>query len=271
MEVTQIYKVTTEGKSVDYFTNKIFQELNTVPAQCYYIKDNKEMFIKYQIGVTEAAINSATNIKKLKNVGLEIRLSPTQSERNTVFINSAPSSIFTSTQETLVKKINEENPNIIALNTFVPPPKRHQQKLGSVKITLASRNMTNSILKYGIKIQGCMVQAHNTRQGQYLKVPQCGYCQKFHQLGDCTAYHPVCPHCGNSHRKHECNRGNDPPQCRNCRGQHRASSNLCPKRRELLTEEPIYDYKEESLVCPHGPEKSPNINSTPELRPAPTP
>ena len=36
-------------------------------------------------------------------------------------------------------------------------------------------------------------------------------------------------------------------------------------------EEPIFDYKEESLICPHGPEKSPNINPTPELRPAPTP
>ena len=36
-------------------------------------------------------------------------------------------------------------------------------------------------------------------------------------------------------------------------------------------EESIFDYKEDSLVCPHGPEKSPNINLAPELKPAPIP
>ena len=271
MEFSQVYTVSTEGKTVDYFTNKIFQEINTVPAQCYYIKGNKEMYIKYQVGILEATINSATNIKKLKEIGLEIRLTPTQSERNTVFINSAPNSIFTTTLEELTKRINIENPNIIALSTFVPPPQRHLQKLGSVKITLASQNMTDSILKYGIKIQGCMVQAHNTRQEQYLKLPQCRYCQKFHQLGDCIAHHPVCPHCSEKHRKHECTRINDPLYCHKCKGHHRTYSNLCPKRRELLTEEPIYDFNEESLVCPHRTERSPEINPDPDLRPAPLP
>ena len=95
---------------------------------------------------------------------------------NTVFFNSAPGAIFNQSIEDPKQHINESNPNITATAVYVPEKKYQLQKMGSIKITLLTRNMANSILHYGIKIYGCKMEPGSIRQGQYLSTAQCNYC-----------------------------------------------------------------------------------------------
>ena len=178
-----------------------------------------------------------------------------QAEKNTIFVTFAPKSIYISQEGELLEKINKHNPNIFALNLFVPPPKGHRtrQNLGPIKITLVNRTMTNSCLKYGIKILDQIMIPRTVKQGQYLKSPQCAFCQKYHYPGHCGGYQSTYPHCGGDHRRFKCNNKQASPFCINCRGSHKATSNLCPTRKKLLTDDLIPDIIIDELINPFGP------------------
>ena len=109
-------------------------------------------------------------------MSLTLKLTSFQLDKNTVFINSATEAIFNQSQEALLEHINETNPNIQAISAYVPPKRGHIQKLESVKLTLVTRNMVNSILSYGIRISGCHIEPGSIRQAHYLKEQQCSYC-----------------------------------------------------------------------------------------------
>ena len=115
--------------------------------------------------------------------------------------------------------------------------------------------MTNSCLKFGIKILDRIMIPRTVKQGHYLKTPQCAFCQKYHHPGHCGGVQPTCPHCGGEHRRFECDKKNIPPFCTNCGGHHKATSNLCPTRRKLLTDNLIPDAIMDDLISPFGPTK----------------
>ena len=91
------------------------------------------------------------------------------------------------------------------------------------------------------------------KQGQYLRTPQCAFCQKYHHPGHCGGYQPTCPHCGGEHKRFECDKKQATPYCINCRSTHKATSNLCPTRRKLLTDDLIPDAIIDELINPFGP------------------
>ena len=124
-----------------------------MPAQYYMVNANNNLFVKYPSSMNMDHIKAADNIKKLGTAGITPRLAPTEVEEKTIFVNSAPGAIFEIEQNQL---INEDNKNIIATNTYVPPKKVPNQKLGSLKITLATRNMVNSAFTFWIRILGCL-------------------------------------------------------------------------------------------------------------------
>ena len=251
MELGQIFKI-LDGvpKTPDYYTNKIFEETNLLTTQCYLINNDKDIFIKFQKGVEEHKLKNAINIKKMINIGLELKLTPEQAEKNTIFVNSAPITILETDPKQLLEEINGDNPNVVVISIYAPPAKSYSQKLTSLKITLASRVMTNSCFKYGIKIKGCFIDPANINQGLYSKIPQCKKCNHFHEAKHCTRTSPICAICGGDHEKFSCDSNEPRPFCINCKGRHRATSNLCPVRREFLTNDHIPDTKEEHLVSP---------------------
>ena len=250
-DTSQIYYIESEKKEPgDAYANLIFQKTSILPTQCYLVNDNQSLYVKYPIGVNPGTWHTPKTLKDLKTIGLIPKLTQRQQELNTIFINSAPSIIFDHTQESLIDHINESNKNIRAMNVFVPKQKSSSQKLGSIKITLMTRNMVNSIMTYGMRIGGCLMEPGSVRQGYYPKIPQCTFCQKFHK-GKCPATHPTCPNCAQSHRRFEC-RTRDRLKCGNCLEHHKASSNFCIIRNRQLTAEPIQDFKLEDLVCPFG-------------------
>ena len=248
---SQIYKILDpDPKPIDHYSNLIFEKTGLLPAQCYKINDNKDIFIKFIKGANEKLILGADNIKKFKEIGLGVKLSADQIDKNTIFINSAPITILETDPDILLDELNRDNPNMVALSIYAPPTKSLHQKLTTIKITLASRIMANSCYKFGVKIKGCLIPSSNIKQGQYLKTPQCPNCNGFHPKNSCTKEHPICAHCGGNHKKFSCSSINSRPFCANCRGPHRATSNRCPIRREYLSEEFIGDTRESDLTCP---------------------
>lgn len=248
---SQIFKIIDpDPKPMDHYSNLIFEKTGLLPSQCYKVNDDKDIFVKFIKEGNEKTILGANNIKKFKEIGLEVKLSADQIDKNTIFVNSAPISILDTDPNILLEEINKENPNITALSIFAPPIKSYRQKLTTMKITLASRTMTNACFKFGIKIKGCLIPSINIKQGLYLKTPQCLNCNGFHPNRQCNREHPACSHCGGNHKKYICNSNNPRPFCINCRGPHRATSNQCPIRREHLSEEFIGDVRESELICP---------------------
>ena len=252
MEYSLVYSLLRDKQEVDYYANKIFEITQVMPAQCYLVNSDKGLYVRYPNGTDMNQINGASNLRKLKDMGIMPKLNPKQMEENTIFVNSAPKKIFTMSSEELTTLINTDNKNIIALNTFVPPPRIPNQNLGSIKITLSTRNMVHSALTYGLRILGCIMEPCNIRQGHYLKIPQCTFCYRFHKTSACEHINPVCPNCAQKHRRFQCPNKEGPWRCVNCKGNHKATSNYCPDRSGLLSEEPLGDINQNSLVCPFG-------------------
>ena len=248
---SQIFKIIEpDPKPTDHYANQIFEKTGLLPSQCYKINDEKDIFVKFLKGANEKIILGANNIKRFNEIGLKIKLSADQIDKNTIFVNSAPISILETDPDVLLDELNKDNPNIVALTIYAPPTKSFRQKLTTLKITLASRTMVNSCFKYGIKIKGCLIPSANIKQGLYLTTPQCQNCNGFHPNNQCNKENPICAHCGGNHKKHTCKSLNSRPFCSNCRGPHRATSNHCPACRELLSEDFIGDIKETDLTCP---------------------
>ena len=142
METSLIYKIINEAnRSPDNFSNKLFEKTDIIPMECYQINDGKNLFLKIEGGTNSGKINKAHTIKILKELGLELKLSSDQAERNTIFVTTAPESIYTTSEGEPLEKINKDNPNIFALSLFVPPPKGHRtrQTLGPIKLLLLTK------------------------------------------------------------------------------------------------------------------------------------
>lgn len=263
MDSSQLYWVKPgQNHGPDHYANEIFLNTNIIPTQCYYVNDNTALFIKFPQGTNLDKWHSTKNLKELEKLGLTLKLNSIQMDKNSVFINSAPETIFNLTQEALIEHINENNTNIKAIGAYVPPKRGHMQKLGSVKLTVVTRNMVNSILSYGIRIAGCHIEPGSIRQAHYLKEPQCSFCYKFHS-GKCQSELPNCPICSKHHNRHQC-REKDNLKCSNCGFPHKSTSNNCRVRSNMLTNDLINDIDLNSIKCPFGKalQQAPNLAPT---------
>ena len=271
----QIYRfIENREKNPDQICGEIFQKTDVLPTQCYLVNDGKDVFIKFPSDVVIDHWTTTENIKILKEMGLTPKLSSNQIDMNTIYINSAPREIFNLEPEELIKKINEDNPNIYVTSLFVPPPKYNTQNLGSLKLTLPSRLMVNSILYFGLKLLERRVMPEDIQQGNYLTIEQCSFCQGFHKRSSCHKTRPTCPHCGGHHQRFECKNRNKTPWCSNCSLNHKATSNLCEMRKAHMTRDPIDDMNHLILRHPYRTDLNLNRKGTPKetmiQAPAPT-
>ena len=204
MDVTQIYSIVGEKKNMDYYANNIFERTKIMPNQCYLVNSQSNLFVKFPPDTNIDYINGAAQIRGLRDLGLVPKLNSKEMEENTIFVNSAPKAIFEMDPVQMMDTINRDNPNIIAINTYVPPPTTPDQNLGSIKITIVTRNMVNSAKAFGIRALGCRMLPSDIRQGQYLITPQCNHCQRFHDHNQCERLLPSWPNCALKHKRFQC-------------------------------------------------------------------
>ncbi|CAF1198218.1 unnamed protein product [Didymodactylos carnosus] len=69
---------------------------------------------------------------------------------------------------------------------------------------------------------------HNTKPAQCFICLQFGHVSKYCK----RAQNQICAKCGDNHRQENCDKGNVPPVCCNCKGEHLATSVECPKFKE---------------------------------------
>ena len=268
----QIYKIIGDpGKTPDEYCGELFPKTKILAAQCYKVNDQKDLFIRFPNKINLDQWTSTKNLKILHDIGLASKLGSNQMDRNSLYINSAPKEIFDKSPEEIMNKINEDNPNIKIISIFIPAPKFRTQNLGSVKITLATRLMTNSVLYYGIKLLDRHLQPDYIQQGAYLTRDQCTYCQNFHAIGACNKTKPTCPNCGGEHWRFECRNKDKRPWCVNCTENHKATSNKCEVRRIHLTTDLIDDLDMNLIVNPFGEEKTTTDDEVPTFIQAPVP
>ena len=55
-------------------------------------------------------------------IGLELKLTPEQAQKNTIFVNSAPITILETDPKQLLEEINGDNPIIVAMSIYAPLP-----------------------------------------------------------------------------------------------------------------------------------------------------
>ena len=268
----QMYRITRDrDKNPDQICGELFEKTKVLPSQCYLVNDQRDVFIKFPNDVDVDQWTTTTNLKILKEMGLTPKLSSNQVDMNTVFVNSAPREIFDKNPEELMAKINSDNPNIYITNIYVPPPKSRTQNLGSLKLTLASRLMVNSVLFYGIKLLERRLMPEDIQQGHYLTIEQCSYCQGFHSRNSCHKSRPTCPHCGGQHQRFECKNKDKRPWCTNCSLNHKATSNACEMRKAHMSIAPINDMNTLQLVHPYNTEHKRTETTTESFVQAPAP
>ena len=268
----QIFRIVKDrDKNPDKICGELLQNTKILPSQCYLVNEQKDVFIKFPNDINVDYWMTTENLKILKDMGLIPKLTSNQIDMNTVFVNSAPREIFDQIPEELMAKINSDNPNIFVTNIYVPPPKSRTQNLGSLKLTMASRLMTNSVLYFGIKLLGRRLMPDNIQQGHYLTVEQCTYCQGFHPRNTCHKYKPTCAHCGGQHQRFECKNKEKTPWCSNCTLNHKATSNICELRRAHMSTAPIDDISINLLVHPYNKEQQRRETSEQSFAPAPAP
>ena len=252
MEVTQIYSIIGEKKNMDFYANNIFERTKIMPNQCYLVNSQTNLFVKYLPDTNIDYIYGAAQIRSLRELGLIPKLSTKEMEENAIFVNSASNAIFDLDPIQMIDTINKDNPNIIAINTYVPPPRTPDQNLGSIKITMATRNMVNSAMAFGIRVLGCRMLPSDIKQGQYSLIPQCNYCQRFHEYNQCERLLPSCPNYALKHKRYQYPNKKGPFRCTNCNGPHKATSNFCHVRQNNQPNQIINDINQGSLVCPFG-------------------
>ena len=268
----QIYKIIGDpGKTPDEYCGELFSKTKILAAQCYKVNDQKDLFIRFPNKINLDQWTSTKNLNILQEIGLAPKLSSDQMDRNSLYINSAPNEIFNKSPDEIMNKINQDNPNIRIISIFIPAPKSRTQNLGSIKITLATRLMANSVLYYGLKLMDRHLQPDYIQQGLYLTREQCTYCQNFHAKGACNKTKPTCPNCGGEHRRFECRNKDKRPWCVNCTENHKATSNKCEMRRAHLTTDPIDDMDMDLILNPFGEEKPTTDEEEPAFIQAPVP
>ena len=107
--------------------------------------------------------------------------------------------------------------------------------LHTVKIVFKNHEALTSALRDGVALGNVI---HNVEKMKNTRrVMQCFNCKAFgHPSYQCQKKEPRCKYCGDGHKDDQC-KMRDPTRdafCCNCRGNHIATSNICPVYKERL-------------------------------------
>ena len=113
-------------------------------------KEKNLIYVKIQ--TDKKTIHNIDNLKELSKFGINLKLSSLQLDQNLVFCLGIPANIIKIKKEKLMSDINKNHPELKVLDIYVLPVKTIEQKMTSIKISLATQLMVNKVIGQGIKI-----------------------------------------------------------------------------------------------------------------------
>ena len=135
----------------------------------------------------------------------------------------------------------------------------------TIKITFKDAPNRNTFVHTGLQVDSmhfiAEAASHNT------KPVQCYICLQYNHVAKyCKTKQQVCARCGDNHRIELCTAANDTTKCCNCKGNHLATTNDCPKYKEQEKRmlNLINQYSSTSKPTPPAPFLH-NVNEYPSL------
>ena len=259
---------------IQELANEYEKAIQITPAQ-FELKDNGKTIIVTLL-TNKDFVHDASNLSTLANLGIFLKLNSNQIDKNSIFCVNGPSSLHKERKADIITELNIYNPDIHVLDCYVLPPKSNSQKTASLKITVATQIMTNTLMNKGIQFENKYINPTLLTRSKILNTSQCPKCQQYnHTYNSCKHTNHICAHCAGNHEIKNCQNKNNIAKCNNCGGSHRTTSNICPIRKKFLiipskTEDlnnanalrinPECSYYNEAPI----PSNNPWFNSTPQ-------
>ena len=123
----------------------------------------------------------------------------------------------------ILNEINKTYKSCTSVDRF----KKANQNLPVVKASFTDKDEAKACLDDGIFLGSLFIKPETFIDSK--QPTRCFNCQKFNHIGiNCQTHdNPTCVRCSGNHN-HKIDKCNNPMKCSNCKGNHFASSKLCP-------------------------------------------
>lgn len=208
---------------------------------------------------TQDAVSEHTNQRnseKLAELGLNLVESPEAKCARTILAFRPPRLLLESDLKELAEEISEKN------NVEVISVNRLTSKTPILKVTLATQQDADKLLKQGIRAYYIIVPTHQLEMEKYKPVNQCMKCYKFdHYTSNCKSTTQICSKCASTNHTHlTCN--STVLKCLNCQGEHVAVSFSCPAKKNAQKAQTPFNKPTSHPPPPSNPTLSPSAGST---------
>ena len=136
---------------IQELANEYEKAIQITPAQ-FELKDKGNTLIVTLL-TNKDIVHDASNLSTLANLGIFLKLNSNQIDKNSIFCINGPSSLFNERKSDIITELNIYNPDIHVLDCYVLPPKSNSQKTASLKLTVATQVMTNTLMNKGIQFE----------------------------------------------------------------------------------------------------------------------
>ncbi|CAF4070041.1 unnamed protein product [Rotaria sp. Silwood1] len=134
------------------------------------------------------------------------------------------------TEDEIKQVLEEQGYKVEKISRLV---NKEKEPLKTIKITFTNSYNRDLFVKLGLQIDSMHFVSEPAKYNN--KPAQCYKCFKFGHIAKyCKAEKQICSRCGEEDHKHDnCPNRNKSPVCRNCKGDHSATSTECSKYKEF--------------------------------------
>ena len=206
-------------QNINIISNKYEAITGVTPTQIYMV-DNSTLYIN--LVTPREIIHNISTANKLRELGLSLKLSSNQMDKNSVFCSNAPKELANMEHNDIIKNLSDLNKELVILDAYVSPIKNN--KNAAIKITVLTQTMISDILNNGIKVLNTRIDESLITRAKILNTIQCTKCFNYgHNYDRCKNQNHTCPHCTQNHILKNCPNKKSPAICCNCKNEHRAT------------------------------------------------
>ena len=257
------YNVDNLEENVAIYKKKYIDIIGVTPEVILLKDNNKTLYVK--LYTKQEIIHNLQNLNELAKYGIELKLSNTQSDQNSIFCLGIPAALCKIKTDKLIKSIEDNHGDLKVMDIYMLPLKSNEQAITSAKITLATQEMVEKTLATGLTIHKHKVNITQISRAKVLGTPQCFKCFGYeHETNNCNEERR-CLHCSKHHLYKDCPNKTKKSTCANCKGAHKSNSNRCSIRKKYLIV-PV-SKKDREIVVIKNPESTYNEAAIPTTNP----